>query len=139
VKKKLFVGHWPEFEGAALLLAVVILVLGLLVQYKSPTSAVLAAGQTPVTHSATLSIVGAGAGDLYRSVSRCDAASGFTKLASVTGGTFTDTPLAEGTTYCYYVLLPGNVPTNELEIVTPTAGTVVTKQPPVNLNATSIL
>lgn len=91
---------------------------------------VSAFGQTtppPLTSKLTITVTGAGPANLFRSDSTCDGATSFTQITTLTTTGYTDTQPANGKAHCYYAILPGNVPTNELEWITPTPATVTSK------------
>lgn len=100
-------------------------------------------GQTATGHTVTFTITGAASMTLYKSTAAndagkgesCSGASSFVSIATVTSAGYTDSGLANGETRCYWGLTAGNVPTNELEVVAPTAGTVVVKQGAQDLTA----
>lgn len=87
-------------------------------------------GQTvpPATAKLNLTVIGAGTATLYRADSSCGSATSFAQIGTLSStGSFTDTQPSDGKAHCYYAVLPVNVPTNEIEWVTPTPATVSAK------------
>lgn len=82
----------------------------------------------PATSKLNITIIGAGTATLYRADTSCGSAQSFAQVGTLSSaGSFTDTQPSDGKAHCYYAVLPVNVPTNEIEWVTPTPATVSVK------------
>lgn len=82
----------------------------------------------PATAKINITLIGAGTATLYRADASCGSAQSFAQVGTLSSaGSFTDTQPSDGKAHCYYAVLPVNVPTNEIEWVTPTPATVSVK------------
>lgn len=89
----------------------------------------------PVTSKLTFTLTGGGTATLFRSDSTCSGASAFAQVGSISATGFSDVQPSDGRAHCYYAMLTGNVPTNEIEWTTPLPAIVTVKSAGQDLTA----
>ena len=84
--------------------------------------------QAQTAHKTTITWQDPGNADIYRSPTSCATAAAFTKIATAVPSGYVDSAVVGGQTSCYYIIeQPSNIPSNLMEVDTPSDGVVLLK------------